>query len=190
MRIFVPGDAGALALGAEKVAAALVAEAERRGLVLDLVRNGSRGLYWLEPLVEIATAQGRIGFGPVRPGDVAAVLDLDQSHPSFLGPVEAIPYLARQERLTFARCGIVDPLSLADYEAHGGLAGLRRALEIGPQATIEAVTLSGLRGRGGGLHLFAAGDHVAQLGLGGGAVDPPINIEHMFEHETDTTAGH
>ena len=149
MRIFVPGDAGALALGAEKVAAALLAEAERRGLALDLVRNGSRGLYWLEPLVEIATAQGRIGFGPVRPGDVAAVLDVDQSHPSFLGPVEAIPYLARQERLTFARCGIVDPLSLADYEAHGGLAGLRRALEIGPQATIEAVTLSGLRGRGG-----------------------------------------
>ena len=140
MRIYVPGDAGALAVGAEQVADALLAEAARRGLALDLVRNGSRGLYWLEPLVEVATAEGRIGFGPVRPGDAAAVLDLAHEHPAFLGPVEAIPYLARQERLTFARCGIVDPLSLADYEAHGGLAGLRRALEIGPRAIVETVT--------------------------------------------------
>ena len=66
-----------------------------------------------------------------------------------LGHLEDQPYLARQQRLTFARCGIVDPLSVEDYEAHGGYAGLRRALSLEPQAIVDEIKLSGLRGRGG-----------------------------------------
>ena len=149
MKVYVPGDSGALAVGAEQVAAAIRAEAERRGQPVEIVRNGSRGLYWLEPLVEVATAGGRVGYGPARPADAAAILDLAPHHPSFLGRVEDIPYLAHQERLTFAFCGIIDPLSLADYEAHGGLAGLRRALAMAPAEIVETVVDSGLRGRGG-----------------------------------------
>ena len=151
-RIFVPRDAGALALGADRVAAALAAGGLATGGV-EVVRTGSRGLYWLEPMVEVETPAGRVAYGPVQPHEVPALLAAGllhgAAHPKRLGPPESLPFLARQTRLTFARCGVVDPLSMADYRAHGGLRGLLRALEIGSDAAIEAVTRSGLRGRGG-----------------------------------------
>ncbi len=145
-RVFVPCDAAALALGADAVAAALAPHAT-------VIRTGSRGLFWLEPMIEVETPSGRIAYGPVTAADVPCLLAaglLDGgAHKLRLGRPEEIPFLARQTRLTFARCGIVEPLSIADYEAHGGLAGLRRAIALGPAATIETVLASGLRGRGG-----------------------------------------
>ena len=154
IRIFVPFDSTAIALGADDVATAIAAEAARRGVDIEIVRNGTRGLLWLEPLVEVQTAHGRTGFGPVDADDVAALFDagfhLGQgTHALSLGPVEQIPYLARQSRLTFARAGITDPLSLSDYEAHDGYKGLRNALAMEPAAIVATVTASGLRGRGG-----------------------------------------
>jgi formate dehydrogenase iron-sulfur subunit len=150
-RIYVPCDAAALSVGAEAVAKAVHAEIVTRKLDLKLVRNGSRGLLWLEPLLEVETPKGRIGYGPVKPSDVKGIFDakLAAPHVLNLGRVDDIPYLAKQQRLTFARCGITDPLSLEDYEAHGGLKGLRKALEMAPAAIVQAVTDSGLRGRGG-----------------------------------------
>jgi formate dehydrogenase iron-sulfur subunit len=152
-RIFVPRDSAALAVGAEEVAQAIVAEAQKRGLSIELVRNGSRGLFWLEPLVEVATPQGRIGFGPVTADDVPALFDAGFpgacAHALAVGVVDEIPYLKKQQRLTYARIGITDPLSLADYEAHQGWQGLKRALALAPDAIVKEVTDSGLRGRGG-----------------------------------------
>ncbi|MDA8049920.1 MAG: formate dehydrogenase [Rhodospirillales bacterium] len=152
-RVLIPADAGARAVGAGSLARAVAAEAAARGSPLDLVRNGSRGLYWLEPLLEVATPAGRVGYGPVTAADVpglfAAGFLEGGPHAKALGPVEQIPFLARQNRITFARSGVIDPLSLADYRAHGGLKGLERTLSLGPAATIEEVVRSGLRGRGG-----------------------------------------
>ncbi|MGE0673614.1 MAG: formate dehydrogenase beta subunit [Methylibium sp.] len=151
--VHVPRDSAALAVGADAVAATLQAECARRGLALNLVRNGSRGLFWLEPLVEVSTSAGRVAYGPVTPEDVPGLLDagLLQGAPHALGhgPTEQIPYLAKQERLCFARMGLTDPLSLADYEAHEGWAGLRRALAMPDAAVVDEVLQSGLRGRGG-----------------------------------------
>jgi formate dehydrogenase iron-sulfur subunit len=152
-RVFVPADAGARAVGAEGVARAITAEAGRRGIEVALVRTGSRGLYWLEPLVEVQTKAGRLGYGPVAAADVpglfaAGFLD-GGAHAKAVGAVEKIPFLARQRRITFARCGVIDPLSLAEYRAQGGYRGLERAVSLGPAATIEEVARSGLRGRGG-----------------------------------------
>ncbi len=153
INIYIPRDAGALALGAEKVAAAARAEIEKRGLDAKIVRNGSRGMFWLEPMVEVETAEGRVAYGPVKPGDVAGLFDAGLieggAHDLSLGKPEEIPFLAKQTRLTFARCGIIDPVSLEDYEAHGGLRGLRNALAKTPLGIVEEVTESGLRGRGG-----------------------------------------
>ena len=152
LRIFIPRDAGALAVGADEVAAALTAEAETRGVALELVRTGSRGLYWLEPILEFATQAGRVAFGPMTIADVPSVLDAaiaGTAHPLRLGLVDEIPWLKRQTRLTFARCGVVDPRSLADYRAHGGYQGLERALTLTQDAIIADVATSGLRGRGG-----------------------------------------
>ncbi|TDR89214.1 formate dehydrogenase beta subunit [Enterovirga rhinocerotis] len=153
IRIFVPKDAQALALGADRVAEAVAAEAARRGLDVAIVRTGSRGLLWLEPMVEVEQGDDRIAYGPVLASDVpglfAAGWLAGGAHPLHLGRPEDIPYLARQTRLTFARCGIVDPLSPSDYEAHGGWAGLRRAAAMDGSAVVEEVTASGLRGRGG-----------------------------------------
>jgi formate dehydrogenase iron-sulfur subunit len=152
-RLFVPRDAAARAVGADKVAAAIAAEAERLGLDVEIVRTGSRGLFWLEPMIEVETAGGRIAFGPVAARDIAGLLagglPIDRGHRLCLGRPEDIPFLARQTRITFARCGIVDPLSLADYRAQGGYRGLARALSLGPAETLAEVTRSGLRGRGG-----------------------------------------
>ncbi|MHC2300097.1 formate dehydrogenase beta subunit [Rhizobium mongolense] len=151
--IYVPRDAAALALGAEKVAEAVTQEIAARGIDAKIVRNGSRGMFWLEPLVEVEVSGKRIGYGPVKVKDVAALFDAGLAsggdHALCLGEVEDLPFLKEQTRLTFARCGIVDPLSLKDYEAHGGLAGLRRAAAMAPADVVKEVTDSGLRGRGG-----------------------------------------
>ena len=151
--IYVPRDAAALSLGAESVAQAIADEAAARRAAIRIVRNGTRGLCWLEPLVEVATSGGRIAYGPVDRSDVRPLFDADflhgGAHPLRLGPVESIPYFLKQERLTFARVGITDPVSLDDYLAHDGYTGLRRALEAGPAAIVQEVTDSGLRGRGG-----------------------------------------
>lgn len=151
--IYVPRDAAALAMDADAVAAAIELAADERGLAVQVVRNGSRGLLWLEPLVEISTPEGRLAYGPVQPEDVPALFDAGWlaggEHPLRLGLTEEIPYLKQQERLTFARVGVIDPLSLQDYAAHGGLQGLKRALAMEPAAIVEEMVTSGLRGRGG-----------------------------------------
>ncbi|UVD56376.1 NADH-quinone oxidoreductase subunit NuoF [Rhizobium sp. Pop5] len=153
IKIYVPRDAAALALGAEKVAKAIAQEIAARGFDAEIVRNGSRGMFWLEPLVEVEVAGKRIGYGPVKAKDVPALFDAGMmsggGHSLCLGEVEDLPFLKEQTRLTFARCGITDPLSLVDYEAHGGLAGLRRAVSMTPAEVVKEVTDSGLRGRGG-----------------------------------------
>jgi formate dehydrogenase iron-sulfur subunit len=152
LRLFIPLDAAALAVGADQVAADIKAAAARRQVAVDIIRSGSRGLYWLEPLVEAETPAGRIAYGPVAPTDaegLLAALLADGAHKLRLGPTEDIPWLKRQTRLTFARCGIVDPRSLDDYRAHGGGKGLAKALSLGPNAIVEDVVQSGLRGRGG-----------------------------------------
>ena len=145
-RVFVPRDVAALALGADAVATALAPHA-------DVTRTGSRGMFWLEPMIEVETERGRVAYGPVAaadvPGLLAAGLLTGGAHALCLGPVGEIPFLVRQTRLTFARCGVVDPLSLDDYRAHGGMIGLQRAIELGSAATIDIVLKSGLRGRGG-----------------------------------------
>jgi formate dehydrogenase iron-sulfur subunit len=152
-RVFVPRDAGALAVGAEEVACALQAAANNRGSEVEIVRTGSRGLYWLEPMIEIVTPVGRVAYGPVAPGDVEGLVDADLfaggEHPLRRGLADEIPWLKRQNRLTFARCGVIDPRSLADHQAHSGGKGLERALSLGPERIVEEVVQSGLRGRGG-----------------------------------------
>ncbi len=153
VRVFVPRETTALSLGAEEVAQAIAREAEARGAEVEIVRNGSRGAAWLEPLLEVETGEGRIAYGPMTAAEVATLFDAGflegGAHARRLGAADAIPWLAGQTRLTFARAGITDPLSLADYEAHGGFAGLRAALGMAPEAIVQAITDSGLRGRGG-----------------------------------------
>ncbi|HVQ08873.1 MAG TPA: NADH-ubiquinone oxidoreductase-F iron-sulfur binding region domain-containing protein [Allosphingosinicella sp.] len=137
MRIFVPGDAAAVAVGADEVAAAAGE---------GVIRNGSRGMFELEPLLEVETPEGRVGYARVTADDVRS---LGPDHPKCVGLVDELPFLKRQTRLTFARCGITDPQSIDDYRGHGGFKGLERALALGPAATVEEVFDSGLRGRGG-----------------------------------------
>ena len=152
-RVYVPCDAAALSIGANAVARAIAEQIASRHLDLTLVRNGSRGMFWLEPLVEVETPHGRVAYGPVTAESVPGLFDArffdGKPHPLCLGLTEEIDWLKRQERLTFARCGIVDPLSLADYVSHGGYRGLERSLTLAPEEIVEEVTQSGLRGRGG-----------------------------------------
>ncbi|MCL7405069.1 MAG: formate dehydrogenase beta subunit [Marivivens sp.] len=147
MKIYIPRDAAAKALGAERIVKAVEAEIKERGIDAQIIRNGSRGMIWLEPLVEVETAEGRVGYGPVTVADVKSIFKGDSD--KALGDVEQIPFFAAQTRLTFARVGKIDPLSLSDYEAHGGLVGLRRAITMSAEAVVDEVKTSGLRGRGG-----------------------------------------
>ncbi len=146
--VYVPRDAAARAAGADDVAAALAA---RSGV--SVVRNGSRGMLWLEPMIEVATPQGRVAYGPVTAADVPSLIEAGLltggDHALRLGVTEELPWMVRQQRITFRRVGVVDPRSLDDYEANGGLVGLRRALAMQPGEVVAEVTDSGLRGRGG-----------------------------------------
>jgi len=146
--VYVPRDAAARSVGADEVAAAFAAQPG-----VHVVRNGSRGMLWLEPLVEVVVAGTRIAYGPVAPADVPGLLAADVlhggEHPLRLGPTHELPWMQRQQRVTFQRVGVIDPRSAADYEAHGGVAGLRRALAMSPADVVATVTESGLRGRGG-----------------------------------------
>jgi formate dehydrogenase iron-sulfur subunit len=151
--VWIPRDAGALALGAEATARRIEREALAAGVEAKIRRNGSRGLYWLEPLVEVECAEGRIAYGPVAEKDlpslVAAGFLKGAAHSLRLGDIEKHPWFASQQRLTFARVGRNDPLDLAAYRASGGYQGLVRALTMSPEAAVQEVLDSGLRGRGG-----------------------------------------
>ncbi|MBL0164506.1 MAG: formate dehydrogenase [Xanthomonadales bacterium] len=153
IRVFVPRDTSAIACGADAVAEKVESEASSRGVDVVVVRNGSRGLYWLEPLVEVETANGRLGFGPIAPADVGGLFEAGFphacSHPLALGPVDQVDWLQRQQRVCFARNGITDPLDLDDYRVHGGWQGVQCALSMSAQEIVQIVTDSGLRGRGG-----------------------------------------
>ncbi len=157
-KIFLSRDTTSLALGAEQVADRIRASEKHRGEDIEIVRTGSRGLFWLEPMIEVDTAAGRVAYGPL-PIDqldetIESLLDADclagdKRHPLCLGLTEAIPYLAKQQRFSFSRVGVIDPLSLADYQQHGGLAGLHLALTMSAGDILAVVSDSGLRGRGG-----------------------------------------
>ncbi len=154
-KIYIPRDSSSLSMGAEKVAVAFqLALQSSNTNDTTIVRNGSRGLYWLEPMVEVDTPEGRVAYGPVKARDVESLvaqgmLEGKQDHPLCLGLTEEIPYLKKQQRLTFARAGVIDPVSLDDYLATDGYTGLKRAIELSPQAIVDEVKESGLRGRGG-----------------------------------------
>ncbi|MBT4570673.1 MAG: formate dehydrogenase, partial [Nitrosomonadales bacterium] len=152
-KIYIPRDSTALSLGADKVFKAIESEASHRGIEIEIIRNGSRGLFWLETMVEVETPKGRVAYGPVNPADVTSLFDkeflLGNKHPLSLGVTSEIEWLKNQERLTYARVGITDPVSLKDYEAHDGFKGLRKALNLKAQEIVDEVTESGLRGRGG-----------------------------------------
>jgi formate dehydrogenase iron-sulfur subunit len=151
--IYVPKDSAARSVGADLVALAIETESAKRGLNISIVRNGSRGALWLEPLVEVVTSEGRLAYGPVTSADVESLFDsgfhLGGEHSLLLGKTNDIEWLSTQDRVTFARVGVVDPLSIVDYQEHGGLIGLRRALSMEPGEIVTEVTQSGLRGRGG-----------------------------------------
>jgi len=152
-KIYVPRDAAALSMGADAVVKAIVAEAKKKNADVEIVRNGSRGMLWLEPMVEVETPKGRVAYGPVKPADVPALFKAGfltgEKHKLCHGLTEEIPYFKNQERLTFARCGLIDPLSIEDYRAHGGFEGLSKAINMAPIDIVNEVTTSGLRGRGG-----------------------------------------
>ncbi len=151
--IYVPCDSSAISLGADRIATSIINEAKKRNITIQLIRNGSRGLFWLEPLVEVDTPEGRIAYGPIQLNDVTGLFDANfiqgGAHPFFLGLIEELDYLKKQQRLTFARTGKTDPVNLDDYIKHDGFKGLKNALNQSQADIVKAVTDSGLRGRGG-----------------------------------------
>lgn len=151
--IYVPSDTTACALGADKVARVIAEQAQNRHMEIDIVRNASRGAFWLETLLEIEADGERHAFGPVTSDDIESLFDQGFpdvcEHRLYLGKVAEIEWLANQSRLTFARAGLIDPLNIDAYKSLGGYKGLLNALSMTPDAIVTAVTDSGLRGRGG-----------------------------------------
>jgi formate dehydrogenase iron-sulfur subunit len=151
--VYVSNDSSAVSLGANRTANALITQAQQRGVDIEVIRNGSRGMYWLEPLVEVEVNGERTAYGPVQASDVASLFDAGfiygRQHDLALGLTEEIPYFKNQQRLTFARVGITNPISLEDYIKYDGYKGLTNALALSQAEIVKHVTDSGLRGRGG-----------------------------------------
>jgi formate dehydrogenase iron-sulfur subunit len=152
-RIYVPRETAAISVGADEVAIAIARYAKESGASIELIRNGSWGATWLEPLVEVVVGEQRIAYGNVEATDIPSLFAADflsgGKHARRVGPIQEIPYLIRQDRWTFWRCGLIDPLSVDDFRAHKGFTAILKAIDMGPQAVIDAVKTSGLRGRGG-----------------------------------------
>jgi len=152
-KIFIPRDSSSISLGADKVYQEILNEAKKRNIDINIVRNGSRGLFWLEPMIEVETSKGRVAYGPINSSDVNSLFDseffLGNKHHLFLGITEDIKWLKNQERLTYARVGITDPISIEDYERLDGFRGLKNALKLSQENIIKEIADSGLRGRGG-----------------------------------------
>ena len=152
-KIFIPRDSSSISLGADKVYQEILNESKKRNIDVEIIRNGSRGLFWLEPMVEVETLKGRVAYGPVTISDINSLFDseffLGNKHKLFLGITEEIKWLKNQERLTYARVGITDPLNIEDYEKLDGFKGLKNALKLSPEKIVKEIADSGLRGRGG-----------------------------------------
>lgn len=153
IKIYIPQDSASKSVGADQVAIEVSKVATTNNLDIEIIRNGSRGMLWLEPLIEVETKNGRVGFGPISVSEIQSLIDQDflnnQTHPLCIGLVDEYPWLKDQQRLTFKRVGITDPLSIDDYQKFGGLVGLKNALKLPPSEITKLVTESGLRGRGG-----------------------------------------
>ena len=153
VRTFVPRETAAVSVGADEIAVEIARTAKARGASIELIRNGSWGATWLEPLVEVEVDGKRIAYGNVTAADVADMFSAGflegGKHARRIGPVTEIPYLIDQDRWTFFRCGLIDPLSIDSFRRHKGFDAIEKAFEMGAEAIIEAVADAGLRGRGG-----------------------------------------
>jgi formate dehydrogenase iron-sulfur subunit len=151
-RIYVPNDTTACSVGADAVAEAIEATLARIAFDATIVRNGSRGAYALEPLVEVDGPDGRVGYARLTPQRATELFVRGLPHPDApecVGSVDALPYLAAQRRLTFARAGLIDPLDIAAYRATGGFGGTTRARAMSSAQIVDEIRRAGLRGRGG-----------------------------------------
>ena len=152
-KIFIPRDSSSISLGADKVYNEILKESKQRNIDINIIRNGSRGLFWLEPMIEVEVGKERVAYGPISVADVASLFEskfyLGNKHRLFLGITENMAWLKNQERLTYARVGITDPLSIEDYEKYDGFKGLKKSLKLSSEKIVQEITDSGLRGRGG-----------------------------------------
>jgi len=152
-KVYVPRETAAISVGADDVAIEIARQAKEFGESIELIRNGSWGATWLEPLVEVVVDDKRIAYGNVEASDVADMFAAGfltgDDHARRIGPTIEIPYLIDQDRWTFWRCGLIDPLSIDDFRLHQGFKALEKAFDMGAEAVIESVKTSGLRGRGG-----------------------------------------
>jgi formate dehydrogenase iron-sulfur subunit len=153
IKVYVPRETAAISVGANEVALEIERHAKEAGESIQIVRNGSWGASWLEPMIEVEAGDSRVAYGNVTTNDVAGLFEAGflegGDHPRRLGPTHEIPYLAKQDRWSFLRCGLIDPLSVENFQEHKGFTGLKKALASGPESVLEAVLKSGLRGRGG-----------------------------------------
>lgn len=151
--IYIPQESTALALGADEIATKITEEATKRGLDIAITRNGSRGMLWAEPLLEVDVEGIRHGYANIDPDNVTSLFDANfltgGIHPSSLGPVEEVDYLKNQDRVIFARAGLDDPTDINAYQTRDGFSALKKALEMSASDITEEVFASGLRGRGG-----------------------------------------
>jgi len=152
-KIFIPRDTASISMGGDEVAIIIEEIAQKEKKEVTIIRNGSWGMSWLEPLIEIEIEGHRVAYGPISETDVIDLFEADflkgGSHPLKLGNTNDIAYLKNQQRWTFRRCGLIDPASIEDYIKNRGFSGLEIALQKGSSHVLKELEKSGLRGRGG-----------------------------------------
>ncbi len=144
-RVVLQLDHSSSAVGGGEVASALTEALPNSAY---LVIAGSDGASFQAPKVVVTTPEGAVkSFGNITPSSVpeivhqiGKVLDEQDDDASFLG---------QQRRVALDSAGVISATNIDEYASHGGFAGLARALTMSPEAVIEEVKESGLRGRGG-----------------------------------------
>ena len=165
-RILVGTATCGRAAGAHGVLETIHEELKKQGIEASVMEVGCIGLCYAEPMVDIIKpGKPRISYGNITPEIIPQLLEdylmKDNPRPDLAmgyigeGRVDGIPALYKspvfkpQVRIVLRNCGFIDPENIRHYIANGGYSGLVKALLTSPEAIIEEIRKSGLRGRGG-----------------------------------------
>lgn len=161
--ILVCGGTACVASNSVKLQEAFQKALEDNGLsaAVKLIQTGCHGFCENGPIVTIYPEN--TFYVHVKAGDakdiveqhimkgevIESLLYMDPVTETRVQTNDEVPFYKKQVRRVLARCGLVDPENINEYIAMDGYQGLAKALTMEPQAVIDEVVASGLRGRGG-----------------------------------------
>ena len=154
MRVVIGQGSCGVATGARKTAAEFEKQIAEKKLNIDVDITGCVGTCYLEPIVDIYDDDGKMTrYVRVKPDKVEKIVE-DHLISNKIVEDQAISeedklFIEKQQRVVLRNCGVINPENIDEYIAADGYKAIEKALSMKPEAVIDEIRISGLRGRGG-----------------------------------------